>query len=595
MLTLGCRRFRVHPSIRDHSTAPFVEWASETVRRAAVRESFTQLTQRAGRPQKAILRTLPLRGHNQPTVRWSRIDGSIRRFLWMATAIAAVSLSGRSALAVVRPASIFAHHMVLQRDMPVPVWGTADPGEDVTVAIAGQSATTKTGADGKWIATLGKLDAGGPHTLTVKGKNTYTFTDVLVGEVWLASGQSNMVTFVVSTPGFDQIKSEANLPEYRYFDVGQRPAREPRPDCSGSWRACTPELVGGFSATSFFFGRELHQKLGVPVGIINSALGSTPIEAWTSLDAQRGKPELKELLDSWEQKSAAYDPAAAQAAYEKDREAWNEAAQQAKAAGKPVPREPRPPIPPRDQQAHPAVMFNASIAPLIPLAVRGIIWYQGEFNTQTEEYAALYRHQLPLLIQDWRSRWDRDDLPFAWVQLPNFDTTTRTPRMTGWPLVREGQLLACSLPHTGMAVTIDIGEPQSVHPRNKQAFSHRLALWARAEVYGEKIPWSGPLFASHVVSGKEVELRFRQADGGLVVKGSALKGFEIAGADKRWHPAEARIANDTVIVSSTVVEEPAAVRYSWADNPEGNLFNAAGLPASPFRTDRNGFTETLVP
>lgn len=513
----------------------------------------------------------------------------IRRFKWTALFVIAAGLfpSGR-ALAVVKPASIFTHHMVLQRDLPVPVWGTGDPDEEVTVSFAGQTRTTKTAADRKWRVTLDKLAAGGPHTLTVKGKNTYTINDVLVGEVWLASGQSNMVTFVVSGADFDKVKAEANLPALRIFDVGRAPARSPRPDVIGNWRPCTPELVGGFSATSFFFGRELHQKLGVPVGIINSALGSTPIESWTSLDTQQERAELKELLASWDRKAAEYDPATAKIAYEKELSAWKEAAQKAKDAGKPVAREPKAPVHPRDQPQHPASMFNGMIAPLIPLAIRGVIWYQGEFNTQTEEYAALYRHQLPLMIRDWRARWGRDDLPFGWVQLPNFDTTTRTPRMTGWPLVREGQLSACSLPHTGMAVTIDIGEPNSVHPRNKQPFSHRLALWARVEVYGEKMPWSGPLFSSHEVLGNEVRLHFRHADGGLAARGAgALKGFQIAGADKRWHPALAHIDNGKVLVSSKDVKDPSAVRYAWADNPDGNLVNGAGLPASPFRTDKD--------
>lgn len=492
-----------------------------------------------------------------------------------------------NAVAVVRLPGFFTHHMVLQRDHEVPIWGWANPGAQVTVSIAGQTKTATAGLDRKWLVKLDKLEAGGPHTLVVKERNTVTITDVMVGEVWLASGQSNMVTFVVSCPDFEKVKAEANLPLLRVLHVGRAPRRAPQEDCQGSWRPCSPETVGGYSATSFFFGRELHQKLGVPVGIINSALGSTPIEAWTSFDAQKDRPELKELLASWDKKAAAYDPAAAQAAYEKDLATWKLAAEKAKAAKKAVPREPKSPIHPRDEPAHPASMFNGMIAPLAPLAIRGVIWYQGEFNTQTEAYAALYRHQLPLLIRDWRSRWGRDDLPFGWVQLPNFDTTTRMPQMTGWPLVREGQLLARSLSHTGMAVTIDIGEPKSVHPRNKQAFSHRLALWARAEVYGEKIPWSGPLFASHKVVGSEIELSFRHGDGGLVVKGREPTGFQISGADKRWRSASARIENDKVFVSSKEVKEPVAVRYAWADNPDGNLFNGAGLSTSPFRTDRD--------
>lgn len=491
------------------------------------------------------------------------------------------------ASAVVKLPGVFTHHMVLQRDAVVPIWGWAKPGEQVTVLFAGQTRTATAGPDRKWLVKLDRLEAGGPHTLTVKERNTVTITDVMVGEVWLASGQSNMVTFVVSCPNFEKVKAAANLPGLRVFHVGRAPMREPKDDCQGSWRPCSPEYVGGYSATSFFFGRELHQKLGVPVGIINSALGSTPIEAWTSLDAQRDRPKLKELLASWDRKADHYDPDAARAAYARDLAAWRITAEKAKADRKPVPREPKAPVHPRDEPAHPAAMFNGMIAPLAPFAIRGVIWYQGEYNTQTEKYAALYRHQLLLLIRDWRTRWGRTDLPFAWVQLPNFNTATRQPGMPGWPLVREGQLLATSLPNTGMAVTIDIGEANSVHPRNKQDFSHRLALWARAEVYGEKIAWSGPLFTGSRVDGSTIELSFRHTDGGLTARDGDLRSFVIAGADRHWRPANARIVGEKVLVSARDVKEPVAVRYAWADNPDGNLYNAVGLPASPFRTDRD--------
>jgi hypothetical protein len=243
------------------------------------------------------------------------------------------------------------------------------------------------------------------------------------------------------------------------------------------------------------------------------------------------------------------------------------------------------PVPPKHQPQHPGVLYNGMIAPLAPFALRGVVWYQGEYNTQSEEYAALYRHQLPLLVADWRARFGRADLPFAWVQLPNFDVTTRTPVMPGWPLVREGMWKSLAVPHTGMAVTIDLGEADSVHPVGKQDFAHRLALWARAEVYGERIAWSGPLLASHRVDGGEIELHFRHAEGLTARSGAALKGFEIADAARKWRPAQAQISGDTVRVSHPDLARPAAVRYAWAANPDGNLTNAAGLPASPFTTD----------
>jgi len=499
-------------------------------------------------------------------------------------AVASLIPCVRAAAAVTLPA-VFSHHMVLQRDAAVPIWGWADPGEEVTVAIAGQTKTTTAAADKKWSIKLDKLSAGGPHALTVTGKNKLTITDVLVGEVWLASGQSNMVHIMQTSLDFEKERAAADFPKLRLFTVARAVGQTPQENCRGNWLTISPRTVENVSAVAYHFGRELHQKLGIPVGVIVSALGSTPIEAWTSMDAQKSRPELKELLSSWDEKAATYESAAAKDAFEKDLAAWKDAAAKARAEGTPAPREPKPPIHPRDQPAHPAVMFNGMIAPLIPYALRGAIWYQGEFNSQREDYATLYRHQLPLLVSDWRARWGRNDLPFAWVQLPTFDTTTRSPRMPGWPLIREGQLLSLTVPNTGMIVSIDLGEANSVHPLNKKAFAHRLALWARAEVYGGKVFWSGPLFASWKVQGSEIELSFRHTDGGLIAKNGDLTGFIIAGADKQWHPARARIVKDKVVASSPDVPAPVAVRYSWADNPEGNLCNAASLPASPFRTD----------
>ncbi len=505
----------------------------------------------------------------------------------LAIIVAASLISCVRAAAAVKLPAVLAHHMVLQRDAAVPIWGWATPGEEVNLAIAGQTKTTTAGADGKWSVKLDKLSAGGPHTLTVTGKNKLTINDVMIDEVWLASGQSNMVHIMPYSSDFATEEPVANYPGLRIFTVARAVNQTPQEDCLGNWTPISPKTVGNVSSVAYHFGRELHQTLGVPVGIITSALGSTPIEAWISLEAQKSRPELRVLLSSWDEKAAAYQPESAKIAYEKDLEAWKEAAAKAKGEGAPAPREPKPPIHPRDQPQHPAVMFNGMIAPLIPCAIRGAIWYQGEHNAQREDSAALYRQQLPLLISDWRTRWGRSDLPFAWVQLPNFDTTTRSPRMTGWPLIRESQLQSLAVPNTGMAVTIDIGDFDSVHPANKRSFGHRLALWARAEVYGEKIPWSGPLFVGSQAQGSAIEVSFRHTDGGLIAKNGDLKGSLIAGADKEWHTAGARIVNERVLVSSPDVKAPVAVRYSWTDNPDGNLCNAAGLPASPFRTDRD--------
>ncbi len=377
----------------------------------------------------------------------------------------------------------------------------------------------------------------------------------------------------------DQEKAAANFPRIRTFTVKKNAQRTPQDDCAGNWEICSPERVGNFSAVAYFFGRELHEALQTPVGLINSSWGGTDIAAWTSEEAQSKSPELKAQIDTWLHNDAAYDPAAASANFERQLAAWKEKVQTAKAAGKTPPLKPRSPIQPRENQNFPANLYNGMIAPLVPYALRGAIWYQGEHNTATEAKARLYFIQLPLLVEDWRSRWGAE-FPLAWVQLPNFEQKNFRP------LVREAMLQSLRVKNTGMAITTDIGDPTDNHPKNKQEVGRRLSLWALGTVYGRKVPaTSGPLPAGHKVQGGEVVLSFQHADGGLAAKGSELKGFEIAGDDRQWKPAQARIEGDTVIVSLSEARQPVAVRYAWASNPDGNLVNGAGLPASPFRTD----------
>jgi sialate O-acetylesterase len=483
------------------------------------------------------------------------------------------------AAADVKLPAIFSDHMVLQRDAAVPVWGWADPGEEVTVSIAGQSKTATADKDGKWMVKLDKLSSGEPCALTVKGKNTLTVADVLVGEVWLGSGQSNMAFKVSSAKDFEQEKAAANLPQIRMFTTTSKAADSSQPDCAGAWQVCGPETVGSFSATAYFFGRELHKALGVPVGLVNSSVGGTPIESWISKEAQQNCADLKPFLEARAKVEAAFDPVAAQAQYGKDMATWKTAAAKAKAAGRQPPRAPRNPVEIRKRKGDIGGLFNGMIAPLVPYAIRGVIWYQGEANSSPEK-AAFYQYQLPLLVQDWRARWGEGDFPFAWAQLPNFTGAGRN-----WPLVREAMLKSLKVPNTGMAITMDIGEPGNIHPKNKQEVGKRLAMWALGTVYGQKTATSGPLPAGHEVRGGEVALSFTHTDGGLTAKGGDLKGFVIAGDDKKWLPAKARIEGDKVIVSSPDVKQPVAVRYAWDNNPECNLFNGAGLPASPFRTD----------
>jgi sialate O-acetylesterase len=497
----------------------------------------------------------------------------------------ALALAGpATAPAKITLPALFSDHMVLQADREVPVWGWADAGEEVTVAIAGQVKKAKADVNGKWSVKLDSLKSGEALTLTVKGGNTITIQDVLVGEVWLCSGQSNMQMTVNGAKDSATEKAAANFPKIRMFREASTVATTPQDHCKGSWEICSPATVGGFTATGYFFGRELHKSLGVPVGLINSSVGGTAIEAWTSLEAQNDKPQLKPIFQSWANKARDWDPAKAQAQYEKQMAAYKEAAAKAKADGKPAPRAPRKPVDPRLESNHPTNLFNAKIAPLIPYAIRGAIWYQGESNAGN--LAALYQFQLETMIKDWRSRWGEGDFPFAWVQLPNYRKPQAQPVETStWAVVREGMLKTLELPNTGMAITIDVGESNDIHPKDKQDVGKRLAMWALAKVYGQAVAASGPLPAGHKVNGSEVVLSFTCTDGGLTAKGAPLKGFAVAGADRRWENAEAKIVGDKVIVSSPDVKEPVAVRYAWADNPNANLYNGAGLPASPFRTD----------
>jgi len=503
------------------------------------------------------------------------IRNVLRLFGWFAVLLLTTSL----ATAEVKLPALFSDHMVLQADRADAVWGWASPGEKVSVSLAGQTKTATAGADGKWQLRLDPLPAGGPHVMKVQGTNAISVQDVLVGEVWLGSGQSNMAMKVSGAKDFEQEQAAANQPKLRMFTVQREAVTTPQADCKGQWQVCTPENVGGFSATAYFFGRPLMESLKVPVGLINSSVGGTDIAAWTSDEVQQKVPALKAQIESWKERDTQFDMAKAKAEHEKRMAAWKEAAKKAREAKKSAPRAPKPPVEPQHDQNRPANLYNGMIAPLIPYTIRGAVWYQGEHNSRTPETGALYGVQLPLLIADWRARWGYD-FPFAWVQLPNF-----TRPGGGWEMVRESMLKSLSVKDTGMAITIDIGQPENIHPVNKQEVGRRLAMWALAKVYGKPGASSGPIPAGHEIRGQEVCVRFQHADGGLVAKGGALRGFVIAGADRQWVQAQARIEGNSVIVSSPQVKQPVAVRYAWSDNPDCNLYNGAGLPASPFRSD----------
>ena len=443
--------------------------------------------------------------------------------------------------------AIFSDHAVLQSDVMVPVWGWADPGEQITVMIAGQTKSTTTGTNGKWRLDLEKIKTGGPFTLTVRGNKTIIIKDVLVGEVWLCAGQSNMRMQVSMANNAKQEQAAADFPRIRLFLESSGPATIIQERCHGRWEVCSTDTVKDFSATAYFFGRQIYKALGVPVGLIHSSVAGTPIEAWTSMEAQKNSPELKPVLERWEQIANTHPPT-----------------------------------------QYPGHLFNSKIATLIPYAIRGTIWYQGEFNANPYvplDMSRLYGLQLETMIIDWRTRWGQGDFPFCWVQLPGFHRRQRAPVETnsGWALVREGMLKALSLPNTGMAVAVDLGDAKDLHPKNKQDIGKRLAAWALAKVYRKNIPAYGPLPSGYEIHGNEVVISFSYVDGGLIAKNDELKGFAISGNNKKWVKAKARIEGDKVVLSSDKVRNPISVSCGWADNPDCNLYNGAGFPASPFR------------
>ena len=482
----------------------------------------------------------------------------------------------------VQPADIFGDRMVLQREAPVPVWGRADPGEAVTVSFRGQTVKTTADDTGAWRVTLPESKAGGPFELTIQGNDTVTFTDVLVGDVWLCSGQSNMAFPLKWCDGWRERESkDVDHPRIRLVTIGNRPSLEPmsRIANGAKWLASDTESADGFSGVGYVFGRAIHKSQNVPVGLIGAYQGATPVEAWTSGKTVEAEPEYKPILERWERYVANYPEAMKR--YEKKLAQWEPKAAEARAAGKRPPRKPRRPKGPMDNN-RPAVLYNARIAPIAPYAIRGVIWYQGERNSGR---AAQYRELFPNLIRDWCARWGQGEFPFLFVQLAVVGRRARQPGDSAWGELREAQALARSLPNTAMVCSYDTAATGNIHPKNKRPVGERLARAARAIVYGEDVAYRGPQFRKMTVRDGEAVLTFDHVGKGLVVKGDALEGFAVASADKTFHWAEARIEGNKVVVSAEAVTEPAAVRYAWANNPPGNLVNKEGLPAEPFRTD----------
>jgi sialate O-acetylesterase len=520
--------------------------------------------------------------------------------------LAAMFLLGSAPLAAaVTLASPFTSHMVLQREMAVPVWGTAETGETVTVEFAGQQKTVTAGPDGRWRVKLDALAASADgRVMTVTGSRTappLRLDDVLVGEVWLASGQSNM-EFTVSkkVKAFAGVANEeqeiaaANYPLIRMFTGAGTKTYEPQDHIRGDWQVCSPETVPAFSAIGYLFARDLQREIKVPVGILALSFGASTAEAWIRRETLAADPQLKPMLDRFDATEKAFrdkPPAAVAPPRSEDVSAPPPAAvppADAKAGTAAAANGPRPARrggsaarDPSQDQHNATVLFNGMINPAIPYAIRGAIWYQGESIVGGDAGRALYPHVQATLVQDWRKLWGEGDFPFYIVQLAGQDANSNSP------VVREAQATLLKLePNTGMAVTVDIGEEKNVHPHNKQDVGDRLARIALANVYGRKLEYSGPMYESLKIDGGTIQLKFSHADG-LVAKGGPLKWFVIAGADQKFVAANARIEGDSVVVSSPDVPSPVAVRYAWVNFPDGcNLYNAAGLPSPSFRTDR---------
>ncbi len=463
-----------------------------------------------------------------------------------------------SAAADVKLASIFSDSMVLQRDLPVPVWGWADPGESVTVALGEQTKSTKADDGGRWQVTLDALQANAEgQTLQVKGANQVDIQDVLIGEVWICSGQSNMEWPLRLAMNPDKEIAAADHPQIRLFNVpGHLTSPVPKDTCPGSWQVCQPETAKAFSAVGYFFGRRLQRELQVPIGLVGSNWGGTRIEPWTSPAGFHSVPELKAIADQVDAYTA-----------------------ETKVTGR-----------------SPSAIYHAMVHPLAPFAMRGAIWYQGESNGNEGKS---YYHKKHALVNGWR-RLFNPELAFYWVQLADFRKPNDDPAGgDGWAQLREAQRQALDIEHTGMAVITDIGEDNDIHPRNKQDVGWRLAQWALHQTYGKQdlVP-SGPLFKGHKVEGDSIRLTFDHVGSGLMAgkkegleptaedKGGKLQRFAVAGEDRKWHWADATIDGETVVVKAEGVAKPVAVRYAYTMNPEGaNLYNREGIPASPFRTD----------
>lgn len=484
--------------------------------------------------------------------------------LGAALAVAA-SLLATSAQADVKVPNIFGDHMVLQQAQMNRIWGTADAGENVTVQIDKQTQKATADQDGKWQVTLDPLPVGGPYELTIKGQNEIKIADVLVGEVWICSGQSNMQWSVNQSNDPDLVRLASKFPKIRMINFPQVGSQEPIWSHDRQWQVCTPETVGGFSAVGFFFARDLHKALDVPIGMINNAWGGSACEAWINRETLEADSRFRPLIERWEGMEKSYAELSKDPAAKADQKQRLE--QQMRG------------------NARPGNIYNGVLKSHLGYGIRGVIWYQGESNAGR---AYQYRELFPLMISSWRKEWNQGDFPFYWVQLADFMAEKAEPAESAWAELREAQTMTMDkLPNTGQAVIIDIGEGKDIHPKNKVDVGHRLARWALAKDYGIDVPYHSPQYKSMEKNGDKVVLTFDHVGSGWRPFDVAHPvGFAIAGEDKKFVWADAKIIEGNRIeVSSKDVSTPVAVRYAWADNPVCNMYSVSGLPLTPFRTD----------
>jgi sialate O-acetylesterase len=461
-------------------------------------------------------------------------------------------LTGIVCKAKVTLPSVFTDNMVLQQKTNAAIWGKGDAGKtiDISTTWNKKKYTTTVDPEGNWKIKVATPSYGGPYSITISDGEDLVLKNVLIGEVWICSGQSNMQLPLAGwgkINNYQQEIAKAKYPNIRLFQTqhvaSNQPLNDAKVDMNG-WKPCSPEYISEFSAVAYFFARDIYKKTGIPIGLIHTSWGGTVVEAWMSGSALKDNADFADTVKKIESTRA--EPTAD--------------------------KEPN----------HPTVLYNALIHPFIQYAIRGAIWYQGESNA---ERANQYRTLFPAMITDWRKQWRIGDFPFYFIQLANYKKTEEEPKASSWAELRDAQLQTLALPKTGMSVTIDIGDAVDIHPKNKQDVGKRLALIALAKTYGVNTPYSGPAPKSQKIEGNRIKIDFKFTDGGLKAKSGELTGFSIAGADQKFHWAKATISGNQITVSSADVPNPVAVRYAWADNPVCNLVNGAGLPASPFRTD----------